>query len=262
MAYVANLGLRNSLFNILNKNEVGSTYYSLSKYLLENFNNINKLNIYDMVYEVNVSRSTINRFVKDLGYKNFVELKQSFESKRYLEHKSMIMNRDYSKYIELLKDDVRIMMNDLLKRMDTDEVVKICKKIHDSENVLFISSSSNAGVVSYFQNEFILLNKLIYGISNIFDNSDMINVINKSDYILVFSMSGRFANNISYLLEDSYADKTLITLSRDESLDNIFNQVYKLASKDNKHIDECLYNRYGITFMLDIIFNTYAYLYQ
>lgn len=262
MAYVANLGLRNLLFNILNKNDIGSTYYSLSKYLLENFNNINNINIYDMAEEVSVSRSTINRFVKDLGYQNFVELKKSFESEHYLEHKNNLDNRDYTKYIDVLKEEITIMMEDLLNRMNTVEVVKICEKIHESKNVLFVSSSSNSGFIHYFQNEFIMLNKLIYSISNVYDNNELISVINNSDYIIIFSMSGRFAKSINYLLEDSDAVKTLITLNRDNSLNRMFDQVYHLASKTNNHIDEELYNRYGITFMLDIILNTYAYLYQ
>lgn len=262
MTSVNNLGLRNSLFNLINQKKYGSTEYSIAFYLLNNFNDFENLNIYRMVDECNVSRSSINRFIKDLGYQNFLDFKNGFKEGGYSVQKKILTERSYPGYINSLTDEIQSMMGDLRNRMNTEEVLKICKEIHESKNVVFLSSSTNAGIVTYFQQEFILLEKLIYSVSDSYSKDTFISSLDESDYILTFSNTGRFANATLNVIETTKAKSVLITTNRNPVFQDSYGKVYYLSSHDVSEIAENIYNRYGITYMLDIILNTYAYLYS
>lgn len=73
-------GVLNSLISILNEGEEDSSDVVIAKYLLQNFNHLQNLNIYDMAGECFVSRATIRRFAQRLGFDNFKILKNQFES--------------------------------------------------------------------------------------------------------------------------------------------------------------------------------------
>lgn len=256
-----NLGIRNSLFKIINSEDLSSIEYHLAHYLLEHFNSLDKLNIYKMVDETNVSRSSINRFIKELGYKNFLDFKTGFKNQGYSNQKDDFFNRPYSDYIDLLTDEIFEMMYELRKRMNNEELIYMCKKICESKNVVFLSSSTNSGMVNYFQQEFIFMNKIIYSISESYSDGKLLSKLNEDDLIIVFSMSGKLAFANKEYIEKINCVKFLITTNRSADLYDSFDKTYYLSSKDCKDLDVKIYNRYGITYMLDILLNTYSYIY-
>lgn len=262
MSQANNLGLRNSLFNLINKNELGSTDYSIAFYLLNHFNNFDSLNIYKMAEDCNVSRSSINRFIKELGYNNFLDFKNGFKDERYTEQKNKLIERPFPEYINLLTNEIFDMMDELKNRMNTEEVISLCQKINESNKVVFLSSSTNSGMVTYFQQEFILMDKLIYSISDSYTKDSFISSLTEDDYIITFSNSGRFALATLDVIMNTKCKTTLITTNREKAFLNFYDNIYYLSSKDIRDLDENIYNRYGITYMLDIILNTYAYLYS
>lgn len=258
---VNNLGIRNLLFNIINQKDLSSIDYNIAYYLLNQFNDLDKLNIYRMVDECNVSRSSINRFIKELGYKNFLDFKNGFKNQRYIIQKENLIDRPYGDYISILTDNIFNMMKELRERMNTDEVIKICENIHFSKNVVFLSSSTNAGMVTYFQQEFIFMNKLIQSVSDSYSKHNFMSQLDYNDLIIVFSVSGRFAKACEEYVSNARSKKILITANRSNEISNNYNKVYHLSSKDINNVDINIYNRYGITYMLDIILNTYSFLY-
>ena len=69
------LNLIYKLNRIVNENEIGSVEYELAKYFLENFKYVKQWNIYQIAEENHVSRASVRRFGKLLGYENFSDMK-------------------------------------------------------------------------------------------------------------------------------------------------------------------------------------------
>ena len=65
------LRLLNSLISLINDGEENSSDVVIAKYLLENYNQLQNLNIYDVAEKCYVDRSTIRRLAKKLGFDNF-----------------------------------------------------------------------------------------------------------------------------------------------------------------------------------------------
>ena len=71
-------GILNSLISVLNEGAEDTADVNIAKYLLQNFNRLQELNIYDIASECFVSRATIRRFSKKMGFDNFKDLKGQF----------------------------------------------------------------------------------------------------------------------------------------------------------------------------------------
>lgn len=260
MNILNNLGIRNSLFDILDKKNLGSIDYSIAYYLLKNFNRLGSISIYKMVEECNVSRSSINRFFKNIGYKNFLEFKTSFKHK-YDVHITKLINRPYKDYINILTVEILSMMEELKYRMDSQEVIKICEEIYNSEKVVFLSASSNAGIIRNFQQEFIYLDKIIYSISQSYANDKLMKSLTERDLLINFSITGVLAKANEESIKKLNCNKILITVNRDKNLISSYDNTYYLSSKNIDELDVNIYNRYALTYMLDILLNNYSYMY-
>lgn len=68
------------LNHIVNENEVGTVEFELAKFFLENFKSVTRWNIYQIAEEQHVSRASIRRFAKQLGYENFLDMKKNAET--------------------------------------------------------------------------------------------------------------------------------------------------------------------------------------
>ena len=69
------LSLLYNIQSLYNSSDVGTVEYQLSGYLIDNYDKIHELNIYEVAEDNNVSRATVRRFCQNLGYSNFKELK-------------------------------------------------------------------------------------------------------------------------------------------------------------------------------------------
>src|SRR5699024_4050638 len=71
--------LYNLLYSLnakLDKNNIGSINFILSKYFIQNLYLIPESNIYQIAEDCNVSRASIRRFSKSLGFENFAHMKR------------------------------------------------------------------------------------------------------------------------------------------------------------------------------------------
>lgn len=71
------LSLASRLCSIVNDSPATSVDYVLSEYLLQHYNTLDTLNIYQFAEACRVPRSSIHRFCGKIGYANFSELKLS-----------------------------------------------------------------------------------------------------------------------------------------------------------------------------------------
>ncbi|MGT2637504.1 hypothetical protein ACVRWL_06920 [Streptococcus ratti] len=64
------LSLLYNLQNLYNSSDLGSVDYQLSRYLIDNYQEIDSLNTFDVAEESSVSRIIVRRFYQHLVYNN------------------------------------------------------------------------------------------------------------------------------------------------------------------------------------------------
>ncbi len=250
------LSLLNSLFSIINENYEEDSNYKLAYYFLEHYHELSKLNIYDVAAECFVSRSSVRRFCQAIGYENFLDLKIVF--KEYDDQYSYYMlhaNRDL--YRERLTEEINSMIEELDRRMNTQEIEIIVDRIFNSRYVVFLTSETSTSYVKDFQRAMILHDKLIHIISEAYTDNTLIKRLDKRDYLITISATGTFAKASKNYIANCEAYKALFTYNREEEIKQPYDKVYHLSSIDRTYEGRSVYGTYGLNYVLDILYSAY-----
>ncbi len=244
-----------SLLSVLNENEVEDSNYKLANYLLENFDRLDELNMYDIVEECYISRSGIRRFCLSIGLNNFSDVKHNYSE----------WDHQYEKYCdaarkndtkEALRESIYQVFDQVEEIVTNDFLKNITKLIHDSANVVFVASEFSAISIKEFQQSMIIAGKVIKIMSSSYVNESLLNSLNAKDLIITISVTGRYAENINKYIDDINCMKMLITSNTGSEICETYDRIVGLPP----NIDICHardYSKYGISYLLDLIFAFY-----
>lgn len=249
------LGLIQSLFFIVNENKIEDPDYILAKYFLEHYTSLGDLNIHDVAEECFVSRSSVRRFSQQIGYENFKDLKEEFKKFDY-QYNYFMKFAQNDQYQSWLIQELKDMANELEHTFDQNKVEQIARKIHDSKEVIFLSSYSTLMELMEFQRPLILSGKLIKIMSDQNLNIDQLHALNENDFLVTVSASGMFAELISPVLDSVKAHKLLITASRAPSFLTFYDEIFYLSEKDYTNV-KSIYGKYGLMFLFDLLYSVY-----
>lgn len=255
------LSLLYNLQNLYNSSDLGSVDYQLSRYLIDNYQEIDSLNIFDIAEENNVSRATVRRFCQHLGYDNFKELKKHFsEFDEGFESYKEFYRKDH--FLFKLREQLKLLFTELEDRLSNKELTQIVNTIHHSDEVIIVASSTIANSIRVFQQTMAIFGKRISLVASQDKLSQFSSRLNSNCLILVFSISGALAETLEDDLFVSGATVFLFTNSRNPLFNTKFNRVYHLTSMDNQNNRDIIYYTYGITYVLDSIICEYSQLFM
>lgn len=250
------LGLIYKLFLIVNQNHKDEPEYVLAKYFLENYTKLGKMNIYELAEECYMSRSSIRRFCKKIGYDNFKDLKDEFKEFDY-QYNYFMKLTSKNNFRSWLAGELENMVAELNQRMDTDEMERIAARIHDSKNVVFLSSYSNVGCLMEFQRPLILSGKLVWLMTDTTMDEDFLSQLSPEDYLMTVSATGNFARAMHTKLSSVQAYKVLLTVSRKQEIEESYDMVYHLSAKDYSDV-KSVYGKYGLEYFFDVLYSAYV----
>lgn len=251
------LSLVSELCFIINHDAPTSPDTVLARYFLEHFKNLGDLNVYDISNECLVSRSSIHRFCRRIGYQNFKEMKQDFrnETRHYDYFMGLAGRPDFADYMKL---EIVKMIVDLNEQITADVLDEIATRIHDAAEVVLISSYSAGNYLFKFQRPLILSGKIVRVMNDRLDDEQyrFLKELKKDSYVMVVSAMGNYAGgNISQIAPlDVY--KVLVTASRREDIRAAYDKVYYL-SKDDYTNQKSVYAEYGVCLFFDLLYSTY-----
>lgn len=254
------LSLLNSLFDVINENSQDDSYFVLAHYFLKHYKNIEKLNIYDVTDECYVSRASVRRFCQAIGYDNFKDMKTdgyTFDE----EFKDDVNHFYRPDYREHLTESIHLMLEELNARMNNGGVDKFVEKLHESRNIVFITSNVTTARIRDFQHEMILCNKVVRLVSDMYTDNELLGSLDDRDSLITVSSSGRLAYAAKEIVKNSKAYKILITVNRDKSFEEYYDKVYHLSAKDLS-MEKTVYGKYGIDYMFDIVYSNYLQKYD
>ena len=258
---------RTSFLAVLNSNDESDINVVLAKFFLENFRRIPEMSIYQVAEACFTSRSSVQRFIKSIGYETFTALKES-TAEVFSHQKSYHTYTDHTDYPNFLKDSVTAMMEDINTMAEKQKLVRIAERIHDSENVFLVTAEDSSPSLRGFQQTILSMNKLIRIVtSSAQTNPDVLETLTEKDCLITCSASGNYALAINDELIPNKAYKILVTLNRTILFESCYDSIFYLSDSCTPNNRELVtvrnvYTRYGMHYFFDLLFHQYYARYQ
>ncbi len=258
---ISRFNLLTLLLSILNKNDEDDTGFIIARYFLENLNSISKTSIYKVAEDCYVSRSSVQRFVKDIGYENYTQLKQSLHEV-ILHEQALLDYTDHTGYTEFILDSINEMTNDIAKTTKTVGFRKLLDKFAQARSVVLLVAEDSASACRLLQQQILATGRLIRIVTSAVSNISLLNSLGRDDLLIVCSVSGNFALAVNSQLKDVNATKCLLTLNRTTSFLGTYSFIYYIGEKMRPSSSTIkmlknVYTSYGLTFFFDLFYHAY-----
>lgn len=178
------------LLSTLNDEPKGSNNYKIAKYMIENMRDLEECSLTDLAQACYVSNSSISRFCRDIGLKDFNALKNQI-AKFSVESARLKRKFDYEKYesSSMVQSYVKNVISNLNYFLENDIEKQINTLVQE------ISSYQKIAAFGYMQSESVACNlqfdlqtsgKLIFSCFNIKDQADYITDADENNLIIIF----------------------------------------------------------------------------
>lgn len=251
-----------TLLTVVNHSDVNDTNFIIARFLLDNIDRLSSMSIYSVADECYVSRSSIQRFLKQIGYDSFTSIKES-ASKFHEHQKSFAASTNIPDYETFLNNQLSTMSYDINAMAEARDLRILANMIKESEKCVFLSADGSSYSIHSFQESMMAFGKFIWLLTGTSDNTvNILNDLGPRDLVVTCSASGNYALAINNTIHELNCRKSLITLNRTPLLANNYNKIYYLSSKitpsNNSHTPiRNVYTRYGMTYFLDLLFHYY-----
>ncbi len=247
--------LLNRLLIILNNEKEESTYYHIAYTLLSNFECIKDMNISEIAELCFVSKSTISKFTRSLGFDDFIEFKYSagYKSNKEtnsLNYKDNILNymeyHSYSEYIDVIISDLELAKTSI----DMDCIKELAEDLIKYNKVAAFGLLYSESAAVDFQGKLAYNGKYIITYMNDVKQDEFIKNADEDTLIVIFSNSGNYIKQ--YQLTGEKIDKNIFRQTKAKIVVITSND----KIKDNPYVDLC------ITFKNSSSVQTHAIIFQ
>ena len=248
--------LLNRLLIILNNGKENSTYYHIASVLLCNFDSMKNMTISEIADLCFVSKSTISKFARYIGFDDFLEMKSasSYKSNKYsnnLNYNDNILsymeNHTEEEYIDVIIDDLKLAKSSI----DMSKIDELVENLIKYDKVAAFGLLYSESAAMDFQMKLAYNGKYIVTYINDVEQNEFIKNADKDTLIIIFTNSGDYIKKYQ-LVTGGNMDK------------NIFRQTKAkiVAITSNKEIEKYPYVDLSITFQHASSVQTHSILFQ
>lgn len=258
------------LQQIINDPAANEVYKSVVKTLIEHLDHLDKLSIEKLAQLSFTSTATISRFVKSLGYPNFIALKE--DAKTYKTCRRIEMNDNCAdikfdgahdgQILDRYLDGIGQSLRDLKGQVDFAAIDRINEKIHASRSLSIYAVLFPGFISAYYQLSMLYIGKYCE-YHDLADPSEALSPT-PADLALFFSVDGNFVEANKKLvvqLKSAGTQLILVTQNPRINLINAFDEVLYMGACDSAKsgryklvvFSELLLSRYYSTYYADEI---------
>ncbi len=204
--------LFNRLLTILNNEDLQSTNYHIATKFLENIRNLQSMSINEASSICNVSKSTVSKFVREIGFEDYTDFKLTAiaieqESKYGLDNSitatEYLEEAGINLYIDTLKEDIEL----LKKTIDMDKIDELAKELVKYKKVAAFGNIYSETAAIDLQYKLAYMKKVVYTNINDIDQDEYIKQAGEDTLIIIFTNSGRYITE--YPLMEGRPEKTI-----------------------------------------------------
>lgn len=238
--------------------KIGSTNSMIASYILDHLDEMQHLGIKDMAKECHVAVSSISRFCKEIGLKDFAELKELlmstdlvFEEQEY----QLTSQERLHQYRQKVEDSLQMVE----KSIDIHQINRLCQAIKTHKKIAIFGLLKAESVALNLQGDLFMLGKQVYTNVSYAEQLDYIFHADEDDLIILFSYTGAYFDyqEIRALKKDLEKPQIWMISSQRESFPSYINHVISFQSKQDQSS-----HPYQLQFIASIIAQEYARLYK
>ncbi len=253
--------LLTSLLSIINRVDESDTDFTIAQYLLKKVDKLDSISIYTIADECFVSRSSVQRFIKNIGYDSFTQMKKYVGE--VIDHqRGFVEYTDHSQYKENLMKNLAAMSEDIVSSSNRNSFQKLLSMIHDAENVVLVCAEDSSYAPFLFQQQLLSIGKLVRILTTTSQNLSLLDKLTEKDLVFVVSVSGNFALAVNDRLKDVKARKILLTGNTTALFEGAYHHIHYIGEKyqhNSRNIESSrnVYTSYGAAFFFDLLFHEY-----
>lgn len=187
------------MLTLMNDESLSSTNMTIGKTLLQNMHLLSELSIEEVAAMCHVSKSTLSKFVRKLGfedYKDFRLCAEEEEQKAIYSYPNSMSIEDYidqngiSQYIDILKKDMDL----LIQNIDLKKIQDLVQDLRDYSKVGVFGSAHSQTVALDFQYKMAFNQKIVLTYLDDVKQDEFIKKAGPDTLIIIYSNSGSYLN--------------------------------------------------------------------
>lgn len=221
-----------ALLNYMNCSIKQDTNYEIAKRLLLHIQDIENYTLEETAKLCHVSVSTLNRFCRIIGYKNFSTLRNFIKMK---ENESYLCESNHDKKSEMVYINK---MNEnmlLIEKIPTSTLERIANIIHTSNRIILLGFGEFQYPALYFQKQMLSFGKLVEIFGQI-NELKLQSEFHENDLIIITSIQGKFLDIYNEELNHIKCKKILLTQIKDENILNQFDEYINFGIHEDERL--------------------------
>lgn len=228
--------LMQRLIDRLNSECVTMSYTMLADYLITNYNRLDSLTMEQLCREVFVSKSTVRRFCREMGYCNFTDLKKA---------KREIPAEEYPASFSIRQELIKALLD--LPAPETS-LGKLRALLDQSDAVFLMLPGSLLSVGHDFQRQMAERQRLIYLMPNVDRHFFLVQETLRSALVIVLDADREYTAALSKYLGRIQGKKVCIRAGDGTPVKEDWELVIQLGSGNTRVVTKYLYS-----FFLDAV---------
>jgi DNA-binding MurR/RpiR family transcriptional regulator len=225
--------------------------YYIAKSLLEHIHKIESSSLDSVAEACTVAPSTINRFCKRIGFKNFSNLRNSVAVPMGASfHENAELELSTQMFLKQLNENIEMIDNIPMSQID-----RIVNQIKQSRRIVILGFEKHQVQAMELQKKLFLLGKLCECDTNLFKQIDALSDLSDEDMIITISIQGNILSNhfpISEKIKTAKGKKLLITFSNELRNLEIFNEILQCGKIENSSVSS-----YTLLRLFDVLYSRY-----
>ncbi len=251
--------LLSSLLFLLNNNDKDDTDFIIAWYLITHLKKIKDISIYKIAEECYVSRSSTQRFIKNIGYESYTQLKENADE--IVTHElGFIDYTDHAEYRQYLSDSITGMISDVIKATQSRRYQELIDMFMNSENIVILTAEDSSHACKVFQQQALTVKKLVRIVTSASNTLSILESMQPDDLLIVCSVTGNFALAINSQIREINARKCLVTMNTTSQFEGAYDLIYYMSSiyrlnANNFVSNRNVYNYYGLNLFFDLFYH-------
>jgi DNA-binding MurR/RpiR family transcriptional regulator len=207
--------------------------YHIAKSLLENLHKIEGFSLETAAEVCNVAPSTINRFCKRIGFRNFSNLRNSV-IKYGASFRKNDIDLSGDRFIEQLKENV-----EMIENISREQIERIVKQISKSRRIVILGFEKHQIQALELQKKLLLAGKFCECNTNIHKQMDALDILTEEDMIITISIQGYIITEDFVFIEKikrTKGKKLLITFSKPHQHLELFDEILQCGKIENSAV--------------------------
>ncbi len=209
----------------------GSINCMIASYLLDHLKEVQNIGIKEMADKCHVAMSSISRFCKEIGLRDFTELKELLNcSQFYFEEQSD--SKTFEQRIHDYNQKITESITMVEKTINKNQILKLCQDIHQYQKIALFGLLKAGSVAMNLQSDLLMLGKQVYTNISYLQQIDYIVNGNQNDLIIIFSYTGSYFDyqDLRELKKKLYAPKIWMISSNKEHYPDFVDEIISFES--------------------------------